>query len=245
MEPGSELAWELYAGIDEAGRGPIVGPLIIAGVVISGKCMNKLSTLGVKDSKQLTKAQREKLIDVIYESARYIIIAEIPPHLIDAYNINMLEEDTIAYLVSRIVAVNSHLKLKEISIDAVGSSKQLAQKIREVVPKSVRVVIEEKADRKYVAVSAASIVAKVWRDRRIDALKTIYGNFGSGYPTDPNTRRWIHDMYSLDPYNPPPIIRRTWGTLKTLAPLWYKKKRQTVAGKEKTQKTLADFLPKI
>ncbi len=223
----------IVVGIDEAGRGPLVGPMIIAGVALPEHVLDKLKRIGVTDSKELTRADREKLYDEIVRLAVYIVVVEVPPETIDNVNLNTLEHDTILFIIER---VSELIRPARVSVDAVGPPEKLEKLLRRKLGDSIDVRVSSGAEKLYPEVAAASIIAKVERDRRIAELARVYGDFGSGYPTDPRTVEWVRKMYRLSPDNPPPIVRRTWSTLKRLAPKWYRPKAATGS------KTLLDYL---
>ncbi|MFP3162460.1 MAG: ribonuclease HII [Acidianus hospitalis] len=200
--------------MDEAGRGCIIGPMVIAGVIIDEKIEGTLKEVGVKDSKMLSREKREKLFEIISEFAEAYIVNKAYPNEIDSSNLNELTYSKVI----QIIYASLPLHPKIVTIDKVGNEDIVIMKIRELGLKD-NVVFN--ADVKYIEASAASIIAKVTRDRIIDSLKKIYGDFGSGYPSDPKTRKWIIEIYEKDKNNPPPIIRRTWKTLLKIAPNYY------------------------
>jgi len=228
----------LVLGVDEAGRGPIIGPMYVCGVVIDEKTANKLKLMGVTDSKQLNRDRREKLFKAIVSLAKHVLAVEVPPQLIDSINLNVLERDTIAFIVARAVAVWKE-KLVAVYVDAVGTSSKLVTTIRKTGFLG-SVVVEPKADSRYVVVAAASIVAKVLRDRAIEELRKLYGVEGSGYPTDQRTLDWIRKAYASSPFNPPSFIRRTWRILHQIAPNRYVEKK--TSKKSTSQRSLLDYL---
>ncbi len=188
--------------------------MIIAGVIIDEKIEGVLKEIGVKDSKMLSREKREKLFDYISDLAEAYVVNKAFPDEIDSNNLN----DLTYMKVIQIIYASLPLKPRIVTIDKVGNEKIVIEKIRELGLKD-NVVYE--ADVNFVEASSASIIAKVIRDRIIDSLKKIYGDFGSGYPSDPKTRKWIIEMYEKDKNNPPPIIRRTWKTLLKIAPNYY------------------------
>ena len=97
---------------------------------------------------------------------------------------------------------------------------------------SPKIVAEHKADSKYIPVAAASILAKVTRDRAIEKLKEAYGEIGSGYPSDPITRRFLEEYYKKHGVFPP-IVRKSWKTLEKI--------EEKLKNKE-AQSTILDFL---
>ncbi|CAB49440.1 ribonuclease HII [Pyrococcus abyssi] len=201
------------AGADEAGRGPVIGPLVIVAAVVEEDKIRSLTKLGVKDSKQLTPAQREKLFDEIVKVLDDYSVVIVSPQDIDGRKGSMNELE-----VENFVKALNSLKVKPevIYIDSADvKAERFAENIRSRLAYEAKVVAEHKADAKYEIVSAASILAKVIRDREIEKLKAEYGDFGSGYPSDPRTKKWLEEWYSKHG-NFPPIVRRTWDTAKKI-----------------------------
>ena len=210
----------MIVGCDEAGRGPLIGPLVIACVGFRTDVLKTLEELGVKDSKQLTPNKRSELFPQILESAEASAVNFIPPEVLDRYNLNSLTYQALESMVSGLASLSA---VESVFIDKVGDSSPLVTYFRYWLGVK-EVVIEEKADSKYVVVGAASIVAKVLRDSIVERLKASYGDFGSGYPTDERTRIWVVEYYRLNGYLPP-IVRKSWKSLKGLAPSEFRKKR--------------------
>ncbi len=223
-------------GVDEAGRGPVIGPMIVAGVVMRKCDVERLGAIGVDDSKALSRSARERLAKAIEDIAAMIVRVEVPPGLIDEENLNVIERNTIGFIIGRGLDVFND-RLREVYIDAVGSPSSIVYVIRRVGFRG-RVVAEPKADARYAIVGAASIIAKVYRDRVIDELRERYGVRGSGYPTDPETIAWLREAYSRSPRNPPWFVRRSWRNLRSVAPGWYRAKSVKRSG----QRSLLDYL---
>ncbi len=193
----------LIIGIDEAGRGPVIGPLVIVGFEIPEEKEEELRELGVKDSKLLSPARRKELFMELKRMGR-IYVEEVPPAEIDVVNLNALE-------LRRFRKILLASKADVAFIDAF--AKDLASKLN--VP-GKKIIAEHKADKKYPVVSAASIVAKVLRDSAIERLREEYGDFGSGYPSDPKTVKFLKTYYRK--YRRfPPFIRKSWTTAKEIA----------------------------
>ncbi len=240
MARGVKCLERLVLGIDEAGRGPLLGPMVVAGVVLEEEKTVLLEEIGVKDSKLLDRGKREELYTVIEEAATHIIVVSIEPWVIDSVNLNTLEYDVVGFIVRRAVQLWG-AALRGVFVDAVGPVHKLRSflaKVLQALEARPEIVVERKADRHYLPVAAASIVAKVVRDRAISLLEEEYGPLGSGYPHDPRTRKWVREAYQR--YNvPPPIVRLTWSSLKELAPRWYRPKEEK---KLAQSKTLLDYL---
>ncbi|RLF14856.1 MAG: ribonuclease HII [Thermoprotei archaeon] len=208
----------LIGGIDEAGRGPIIGPLIVAGVCMRNEDVDAIVRLGVKDSKKLTPTTRLRLLPEILSRAQRIVVECIPPSLIDKYTsssirggLNTLEAMIIALIISK-------LNAKTIFIDTPDIK---PQRFKEVILSILRndynidnvdIVVSHHADVQFPIVSIASVIAKVFRDSFIHELHSFYGDFGSGYPSDKKTLSFIEKC--LRKGSLPPIIRSKWSTLK-------------------------------
>ncbi|MDX1813225.1 MAG: ribonuclease HII [Candidatus Bathyarchaeia archaeon] len=205
----------LIAGVDEAGRGCVIGPLVIAGVLISEGNLSVLRQLGVKDSKLLSPKKREALFAEIFDLMEKCHVVKLLPSEIDRavenkrklHNLNRLEAQTMAEIIEA-------LKPDEAFVDAADVvEERFKHYIQEDLTVKVKVTSRHKADKIYPVVSAASIVAKVERDREIAALRVAYGDFGSGYLADQKTvlflKRWLqtHEEY-------PSCVRKSWKPAK-------------------------------
>jgi ribonuclease HII len=212
-------------GIDEAGRGPVIGPLVIAGVLISKDDEPKLKSLGVKDSKLLTPLKREKLFDKIIELAKSTRIIIVEPKEIDeimnSVNLNL----------NKLEALKSALIINEFNpptviLDCPSPNKKAYADYLKIYLKNkdIEIIAEHKADQKYPVVAAASILAKVTRDREIAKLELKYGKIGPGYQSNPITQKFIEENWEKHPE----IFRKTWLTYKNHV-------------NKKAQKKLGDF----
>ena len=201
-------------GIDEAGRGPVVGPLVIVGVLLEEKAETTLKSLGVKDSKQLTSKNREALVEAIQKTVKKFKLIQINPKEIDAHvvaddsNLNNLE------MVKTAEIINS-LKPKKAYVDCPSNNiKAYSSALKSLLKHDVELVCSHKADDKYVSVGAASILAKVHRDEEIEKIKLkINEDFGSGYPSDPRTVEFLKKNYSKHSS----IFRKSWASYKNVA----------------------------
>jgi ribonuclease HII len=205
----------LIAGVDEAGRGCVIGPLVVAGVMIKNENMSILNELGVKDSKLLTPEKRELLYPVIIQLTEKYHTIKIMPSQIDIvvesarrlHKLNRLEAQTMAQIIEE-------LKPDQAYVDAADTVEQrFGNHIRERLKTKTRIISRHKADRIYPIVSAASIIAKVERDREIENLRHEYGNFGSGYLTDEKTMIFLKQL--LERHGDyPDFVRKSWKPAK-------------------------------
>lgn len=211
----------LSIGIDEAGRGPLIGDLVIAVLMINRDKIKNLISIGVRDSKQLTRHTRLIMAKKILKLADNVSIIYISPEMIDSYNINKIIAEKIIIALRMLSQIINHYRTVSIYIDEIkGYKNYILTNLSKYINNIEEYVMEPNADQKYPVVSAASILAKTIRDKNIDFLKKIYGNFGSGYPSDKITIKWLTKTYNEE-NEPPLIIRRTWSTLRKYAPKWY------------------------
>ncbi len=203
----------LYLGIDEAGRGCLVGDMFVAAVALYDDVVELLANAGVKDSKKLSPNSRSKLFKVILSNASFIYVRRYQPDVIDSVNLNDLFLDAIKASIKTVYKLG--FKPTTIYIDSTSNMKKIVNSLSGIVYHGTNLIVEYNADEKYIPVSAASIVAKVLRDRHIEYLKTLYGDFGSGYPSDPKTIKWIRDIV-LTHSEVPPIVRKSWKTIKKI-----------------------------
>ncbi|MDH4221386.1 MAG: ribonuclease HII [Candidatus Bathyarchaeota archaeon] len=205
------------AGVDEAGRGPIIGPLVVAGVLLDEKDLPKLMYLGVKDSKRLLPRRREELAAEIKELALKYHVAMLSPAEIDRvvetgkklHKLNRLEAQTMAKVIKILKPDVAYVDASDVLAD------RFKQHIAENLTFKVQIISEHKADVKYPIVSAASIIAKVERDRALSALQEKYGNMGCGYATDHNTIKFLEKWIRTFGFYPD-FVRKSWKPAKRL-----------------------------
>ncbi len=232
----------LTIGIDEAGRGPLIGDMILAAVVFDQEGIRVLEELKVKDSKDLSPHVRAQLYHPIIRNSIVIATSHITPEEIDSFNLNKLLLMRIIDLLRIISVFIDMTNVTNIIIDEIkGWQKILPREVRKIAPRA-KLVVEPRADSKYIVVSAASIVAKYIRDTNLRPARRLFGDFGSGYPSDPRTREWIIAEYEASMDKPPLIVRRTWSTLNSLAPNWFIKKQAKPRDKHVPQKSILDYI---
>lgn len=205
--------YDIYVGIDEAGRGSCVGPLVVSLVAIDKGNLDILVKLGVKDSKKLTPRRRLELFPEILSSSTYVAVRTIQPREIDIHNINIL---TMKAMCSLVKPIANRYPIKRVVADCVNPVRRLQRLIRGLLPPKVEVLVEEDADDKYVECMAASVIAKVVRDNELHKLKSKHGVKGSGYSSDSETREWLKEVLTQGEL--PTCVRRSWKTVKRLHP---------------------------
>jgi len=208
----------LILGIDDAGRGPVIGPMVLAGCLLDEKFEKELKRLGVKDSKQLTQKRREFLAEKIKESAETFEIVLAHPEEIDGknkagINLNAVEAIKTAEIINKINKGYSKIKVI-VDCPSVSIEKWtdfLKTKIDNL--SNLEIHCEHKADVNHVSVSAASILAKCTREIEMTKLKEKYGNeMGSGYCSDPLTYKFLEKHNQT--YGDKGIFRKSWSTWK-------------------------------
>ena len=201
-------------GIDEAGRGSVVGPLVIAGISFDSKKINLLKQMSITDSKKISPRKRELLFNQILNMCESIFICKINCATIDKFvklnNLNKLESKFMT-----IVADNLHAD--KIIVDSCDVNPfRFQQEIKKnLINKKISIYSFHKADSDNIIVSCASIIAKVTRDNEIDKLKEKLGkDIGSGYPSDPKTKLFIqNEVFENGSKN---YIRFSWKPVKQI-----------------------------
>ena len=196
-------------GIDEAGRGSVLGPLVIAGVVVPEKMEKVLERMGVKDSKRLAPHRRTILSRKLKKMFDYEIVVisarEIDEMRAEGINLNEIEKNAMESILLKI-------NPEKAIVDAVDVK---AERFQDNLcnDTGINVIAEHKADDKYIEVSAASIIAKAERDDHIAQINKDFiksGGIGSGYPSDPKTKEFLTN-YTYDEM--PDFVRRSWATV--------------------------------
>lgn len=216
-----------WLGIDEAGRGPVLGPMVY------GTCFSPLSIkkevekIGFADSKTLSEDQREELFKKIADASDRIgwIVDILSPNFISnsmlrrfKYNLNEMSHDTAISLIKR--ALERGANIKEVYVDTVGKPEKYQAKLKSIFP-DLEITVECKADATYAIVSAASICAKVARDHAVKSWQFRENpdiadtETGSGYPADPKTKNFMSS--TLDPvFGFSGLVRFSWSTASNI-----------------------------
>jgi len=221
MEIKSGTSKTLLLGIDDAGRGPVIGPMVLAGCLIDPKTGDEFKKVGVRDSKQLTQKRREFLEGIIKEKSKAFEVVVLNPEEIDKKNSEGLKLNELEGLaaVKIINKINDGKEKIKIVIDCPSPNRTkwrnfLIMKIENL--SNLEISCEHKADRNHVVVGAASILAKSERERQMNKLKEMYGkDMGSGYTSDPTTKKFLEK--NIKNHNNKGIFRKTWSTWKKAA----------------------------
>ncbi|KAL5568616.1 hypothetical protein UlMin_025191 [Ulmus minor] len=243
-------------GIDEAGRGPVLGPMVYGCLYCARSYQTTLASLSFADSKTLKEEKREELFESLKanESIGWEVDVIDPRELSakmlkkNKINLNEISHDSASGLVAKLL--NLGVLLTEVYVDTVGDPEKYRIKLSERFP-AVKFVVAKKADSLYPVVSGASIVAKVTRDRALrgwvfdETAEDMRQNFGSGYPGDPETKAWLEN-HKHSVFGFPTLVRFSWGTCtpyfkELVEVLWESDKDDDDSYCGKQQKKLSDF----
>ncbi|HSQ02275.1 MAG TPA: ribonuclease HII [Methanobacterium sp.] len=195
-------------GIDEAGRGSVLGPLVVCGVAVEEERLKYLERLKLKDSKKVSPKRR------IVLSRKIKKIAECHPVHISAADIDLLRSKDVNLNEIEKIAMRKIIGNSKPDVSFIDCIDVKPERFRNEIEKfqnNMKVVAEHGADDKYVIVSAASIVAKVERDMEIQKIRKEFSEVGSGYPSDPKTISFLKNISYNDL---PDFVRRSWSTVE-------------------------------
>lgn len=204
----------LLLGADEAGKGPVVGSMFVAGLVIEEEKLFDLAGFGVKDSKLLAPARRETLARKILGIAADHYILEVKPNVIDELRAVMTMNDIMVRSFSHVLA---RLHADRAILDAADvDAARFARRVKAASQTTMELIAEHKADQRHSVVSAASILAKVQRDASMRELEeAMHCKIGSGYPHDQDTldflQNWVKENRDL-----PACARHSWATAERI-----------------------------
>jgi ribonuclease HII len=224
---------KLILGIDDAGRGPLIGPMALAGCLIPKSLEAEFKSMGVKDSKMLQPKKREALAEEIRKKASSYYVTLSFPEKIDngiktGTNLNKIEAMEAAEIINKLT--ENLTEPVSIIIDCPSTNRQAWRKqVIEYIHSmdNLNLICEHKADRDYVAVSAASILAKSQRETEVAKLKEKIGiDFGSGYTSDPKTIDFM--KANSERFKNDGLFRKSWATFQNYE-------------KETKQKKLGEF----
>ncbi len=216
----ADAAARLICGVDESGRGSVMGPLVIVGLVMPLGMTEQLKDMGVRDSKALSASKRESLHSFLTThgsiswASTHVSSEEIDMRRRRQESLNEIESSAMLALSRRLYR---EARFDVLQLDSIESNAERFERPFRAVfaPSDVHVTAECGADVTLVAVSAASIVAKVERDRAIALIASQEGgSVGSGYPSDPATKAFF-SRYFREHGRLPAYIRHTWNIEKS------------------------------
>lgn len=206
----------MICGVDEAGRGPVIGPLVVAGIKLEDD--SKLKEFKVKDSKKITPKRRRILTKMITEITLDYEILVIPAKDIDdmrkVMTLNEIEVNAFTKIIKKLRPELCYVDSADVNENRFGDDILSGLSFKPII------VSKHKADNKYPIVSAASILAKTRRDQEVQNIAKELDNklnlpLGSGYPADPITQKflktWVDKFGKLPPYT-----RHSWKTAQNI-----------------------------
>jgi ribonuclease HII len=203
-------------GIDDAGRGPVLGPMILAGVLAETEDETEIKNMGAKDSKLLTPARRKQIKDEVEKRYKHHLELSTPKEIDDHKNLNLLEAEKTAKIINELTKdLNENVRVVVDcpSVNIQSWSEDVEKLLKS--PEKIQLSCEHKADLHHPIVSAASIIAKEKREDELKRLRLeLKIDFGSGYPADPKTKEFIAENFDKKEYRD--IIRFSWKTVKKL-----------------------------
>lgn len=223
----AETNWEkddIILGIDEAGRGPVMGPMVYACAYWKEEYDKDIrKKFKFNDSKALRAEEREKMFENIKSHPniiRYELIILSPDYISkemlkrEKVSLNQISQDSAKKLIK--MAMDKKTNIRKIFVDTVGPAESYEILLKKSLPDdTIQVKVEPKADATYECVSAASIVAKVTRDSIIETLEKTDKECGSGYPSDPKTKEWLKNNYD-NVFGFGREVRFSWKTVDNL-----------------------------
>ncbi len=216
----------LLCGADEAGRGPVLGPLVVACVTFKEEDLDFLEKEHITDSKKLTPHKRTELAEKIKEKCAEYNLIEILPSQIDQLHtfqsLNVTEVKAFAKVINGLKKKPDVIYLDAADVNEARFGQEIA-KLLDFKPKEI--ISKHKGDSIYRIVGAASILAKTHRDLIIEIYKSKFGEIGSGYPSDPTTRKFIEN-YLLKHNKLPEIVRTSWKTVELIKKEAFAKKQK-------------------
>lgn len=201
----------MFCGVDEAGRGSVMGPLVVGAVYVEDDSI--LKEIGVRDSKKLTPKSRERMFyRIMSEASDYSIVIASAADIDDRrtrMSLNDVELEMFREAVSKIPVTRVYADCPDVNEMSFSSS--LSVRLN-----NVTVIGRHKADDTYPVVSAASIVAKVTRDRMVEEISKEFGkDIGSGYPSDQQTMDFIKEWIKENGVSPK-HTRNSWEPVRKL-----------------------------
>ncbi|KAJ0183274.1 hypothetical protein K1T71_001250 [Dendrolimus kikuchii] len=217
-------------GVDEAGRGPVLGPMVYGVAYCPLSQANVLQNLGCADSKALTEIKRDEIFsnmlteDNAFKNVGWIADIISPNYISNSmykrakHSLNEVSMNSAISLIKK--AAEDGANIAEVYVDTVGPPEKYQAKLSEIFP-NYKITVAKKADSIYPIVSAASIVAKVTRDHALkvwqflEGLEMDHTEFGSGYPGDPLTKKFIREQID-NVFGYPLLVRFSWSTAETM-----------------------------
>ncbi|KAF9790653.1 ribonuclease H-like domain-containing protein [Thelephora terrestris] len=219
-------------GVDEAGRGPVLGPMVYGVAFCPEAWKDDLDNLGFADSKTLSHEKRTGLLNILSGRSEHMgwSVRVLCPQAISSgmlrippINLNKQAQEATVLLIREVL--DRGITLSEVYVDALGPTKGHEAFLSNLFP-GINFTVEAKADSKYKIVSAASIAAKVtrdacleewvWEEAESSSEDAVWSSrVGSGYPGDPKTKAWLEGALDKT-FGFPGLVRFSWATVKVI-----------------------------
>ena len=200
----------MLCGVDEAGKGAVLGPMVVAAAGIADSAI--IDSFGIRDSKLLSPKRREEIFTILSAVCEYHVVYISPAEIdlaLPVVSLNLVVARAHAACVAALSPKTAYLDACDVN------AARFADTVLHLLPTPCEIIAEHRADNSHTIVGAASIIAKVLRDRSIHELREEYGDIGSGYPSDKKTVRFLTD-YIREYGVPPPCARMSWKTISAL-----------------------------
>ncbi|MFW9925043.1 MAG: ribonuclease HII, partial [Candidatus Thorarchaeota archaeon] len=218
---GNALIEKVIVGADEAGRGLIIGPMIIGACAINEEIGKQFKKIDIKDSKKYSTIKKLFFhADIIKKQALAWSVKSIPADVLSSFNKNkMTMDEAEAYAFFRAIEEISQ-KVPEINtyqVDNFQAVKKLEELLKQnLKTENTRLIVTTRAESKYIAVSAGSVLARAESLKELETLKKKYGDFGSGSTSDKKTIQWLKDYYTKNRNWPEKLVRTYWKTITVI-----------------------------
>ena len=186
----------------------MLGPIIVAGICVNEKSLSEMIDKGIKDSKLLTPKRRQLLFGHVISVAQSICVCRINIEDIDFHvfrnNLNLLEAESTAITIRNMKSDRTYVDSCDVN------PSRYRRTIKSFLKRNnTKLISMHHADRLNIAVSGASIIAKVIRDSEISKIRIKYGDVGSGYPSDKKTIKFVKEWYRQK-NEIPHFVRKSW-----------------------------------
>jgi len=194
----------------------MIGPMVVCGILLDQNDVPSLKRMGAKDSKTLSSRRRAELSVAIRKIASHVKMEIVSAYDIDTMRkkmtLNEIEVRAFVSILKKLMPSEAYLDAADVKADRFGDTIGERSGLTKL---GCKIISEHKADAKYPIVGAASIIAKHERDSIIESLHHEYGDFGSGYPSDPKTVEYVKG-YIMEGKELPLFVRTSWDSVKKL-----------------------------
>ncbi|NHJ46824.1 MAG: ribonuclease HII [Asgard group archaeon] len=212
------MGTRIVVGADEAGRGLIIGPMVIGACAINDEILQKFTSIGIKDSKKYSSHQKLMThANLVKKESLAWSVKILHADVLTNFNKNgMTMDEAEAYTFYRALEeiIKKVPKIDEYQVDNFQAKKKLKSLITDNPKmKNISLKVLPRADLQYPAVSAGSLLARGQSLTELDKIRKQHGNFGSGSTNDKRTINWLKQYYIQNKSWPKKIVRVYWKTI--------------------------------